>query len=172
MDHHLSPPYFTITGLFETHIKVRNLEQAIGFYRDVLGLELGFHERARGLALFWIRQRGQAMLGLWQVPEAEFVKSHFAFALPLEQMYGVCNTLERQGLAWRNFLNDDSGSLYVHAWMPAVSVYFADPDGNSLEFLAMLPDPPQLERGLVVWEEWEGLHARALNTKVKHKSSI
>jgi lactoylglutathione lyase len=155
-----NPSQITITGLFETHLKVRNLERAITFYRDVLGLELGYHESARGLALFWIGERGQAMLGLWQVPEAEFVTSHFAFTIPLEQMYGVCTALERQGIAWRNFLNDDSGSLYVHAWMPAVSVYFADPDGHSLEFLAMLPDPPQLERGLVLWEEWEVLHAR------------
>ncbi len=149
----------SITGLFETHLKVRNLERAIAFYRDILGLELGFYNSARGLALFWIGQRGQAMLGLWQVPETEFMTSHFAFTLPLEQMRGVCTALERQGLAWRNFLNDDSGSLYVHAWMPAVSVYFSDPDGNSLEFLAMLPDPPQLEWGLVLWEKWEGLHA-------------
>ena len=30
-------------------------------------------------------------------------------------------------------------------WIPAASVYFKDPDGHSLEFIAMLPEPPQPE---------------------------
>jgi len=29
----------------------------------------------------------------------------------------------------------------VLAWMPAVSVYFRDPDYNLLEFIMMLPGP-------------------------------
>jgi hypothetical protein len=34
----------------------------------------------------------------------------------------------------------------VLAWMPAVSLYFHDPDGNLLEFLAMLEDSACLIR--------------------------
>ena len=52
-----------ITGLFETHIKVRNLERAMTFYEDVIGLKLGTFEPNRGLAIYWII-KGQAMLGL------------------------------------------------------------------------------------------------------------
>lgn len=48
----------------------------------------------------------------------------------------------------------------VHCWMPAVSVYFSDPDGNSLEFIALLPDPPRPELGIVPWDEWERLNGR------------
>jgi hypothetical protein len=38
--------------------------------------------------------------------------------------------------------------------MPAVSIYFADPDGHELEFIAPLPDKPRPEIGVVSREEW------------------
>jgi lactoylglutathione lyase len=33
--------------------------------------------------------------------------------------------------------------------MPALSLYFNDPDGNLLEYLAMLPDDPRPDLGVV-----------------------
>ena len=45
----------------------------------------------------------------------------------------------------------------VFGWMPALAIYFDDPDGHSLEFIAMLPDPPRPEVGVVSWDEWQGL---------------
>jgi hypothetical protein len=44
--------------------------------------------------------------------------------------------------------------------MPAVSVYFTDPDGHSLEFISMLPDEAKPELGMVPWSEWEKMHGR------------
>jgi lactoylglutathione lyase len=38
--------------------------------------------------------------------------------------------------------------------MPAASLYFKDPDGNLLEYIAMLPDPPAPQRGVVAWSDW------------------
>jgi lactoylglutathione lyase len=38
--------------------------------------------------------------------------------------------------------------------MPAVSVYFADPDDHLLEYLAMLPDEPRPDIGVVTYSEW------------------
>jgi GNAT superfamily N-acetyltransferase len=38
--------------------------------------------------------------------------------------------------------------------MPAAAVYFRDPDGHLVEYLAMLPDLPRVERGIVSWSEW------------------
>ena len=149
-----------ISGLFETHIKVRNLERAMRFYEDVIGLELGTFEPDRRLAIYWII-KGQSMLGLREVPEDQWFKNHFAFTTNLENMRTVRETLEQHGLQWSNFLDDDSGSLHVFGWMPAVSVYFSDPDGNSLEILAMLPDDPKPELGVIAWERWEALHHRS-----------
>jgi hypothetical protein len=34
----------------------------------------------------------------------------------------------------------------VFPWMPAASVYFDDPDGHSLEYIALLPHPARPER--------------------------
>jgi lactoylglutathione lyase len=33
-------------------------------------------------------------------------------------------------------------------------VYFLDPDGHQLEFLAMLDAPPHPELGIVSWSDW------------------
>ena len=38
--------------------------------------------------------------------------------------------------------------------MPAAAVYFRDPDGHLLEYLAMLDGPPDPERGITTWSEW------------------
>ena len=45
----------------------------------------------------------------------------------------------------------------VLSWMPAASVYFDDPDGHSLEFIAMLVERPRPELGPVTWSEWRRL---------------
>jgi lactoylglutathione lyase len=43
----------------------------------------------------------------------------------------------------------------VFAWMPAASVFFDDPDGNLLEYIAMLDGRPRPELGLLSWSEWQ-----------------
>src|ERR1700756_626717 len=40
--------------------------------------------------------------------------------------------------------------------MRAASVLFHDPDGNRLEYICMLPDPPRPDAGVVPWSEWKG----------------
>ena len=42
--------------------------------------------------------------------------------------------------------------------MPAATVYFRDPDGNLLEYVAMLPDLPKPELGVLPWRMWELIH--------------
>jgi GNAT superfamily N-acetyltransferase len=44
----------------------------------------------------------------------------------------------------------------VVGWMPAAAVYFRDPDGHLIEYLAMLDAAPQPDRGIVPWSEWAG----------------
>jgi lactoylglutathione lyase len=38
--------------------------------------------------------------------------------------------------------------------MPAASVFFRDPDGHLLEYVAMLADVPRPEIGVVPYSEW------------------
>ena len=46
----------------------------------------------------------------------------------------------------------------VFAWMPAISIYFKDPDNHVLEFIAMLEGKPQPELGIMSYEEWTKLN--------------
>src|SRR6476659_2596389 len=54
-----------VQNLFETHLTVTDLDRAVEFYRDVLGLRLAHVVPARQAAFFWIGPAGTAMLGLW-----------------------------------------------------------------------------------------------------------
>ncbi|MGD9723192.1 MAG: VOC family protein [Pirellulales bacterium] len=144
-----------ITGLFETHINVSDLDRSIAFYRDTLGLELAHREAQRRVAFFWLGRRGEAMLGLWEKPPSEVVPQHFAFRATVDDIRrrSVAWLKERQ-VACRNFLDDGTERPMVFGWMPAISIYFDDPDGHLLELIAMLDDAPRPELGVVSWEDW------------------
>ena len=145
-----------INGLFETHINVTDLEGSIAFYTDVLGLELGRLDHHRRVAFLWIGGRGEAMLGLWEKPSSQVQPEHFAFRSTIKDVRNKSVAyLKRRNLPCRNFLDDGTERPMVFAWMPAISIYFRDPDGHSLEFIAMLPDEARPEIGVVSWEAWQ-----------------
>ena len=72
-----------ITGLFETHLFVEDLERSIHFYANTLELEQCFYEDKRRAAFFWIGKPKQAMLGLWEKRKNKltFGISHFNVTL-------------------------------------------------------------------------------------------
>jgi hypothetical protein len=43
----------------------------------------------------------------------------------------------------------------VFAWMPAISIYFDDPDGHSLEFIGILEGKSRPENGIISYERWK-----------------
>ena len=47
----------------------------------------------------------------------------------------------------------------VFARMPAIAIYFNDPDGHILEFIAILPGKPSSGLGVITYEEWCSLTA-------------
>ncbi len=148
-----------IDGLFETHINVSNLERSCAFYGDVLGLELALLEQERRIAFYWIGGRGEAMLGLWERPE-QVQQQHFAFRSSIEAIrQQSVPFLHARGLTGRDF-DDEKEEPFVFGWMPAIAIYFRDPDGHSLEFIAMLPDEPQPEVGRVSWAQWQVLQKK------------
>jgi catechol 2,3-dioxygenase-like lactoylglutathione lyase family enzyme len=149
-----------IEGLFETHLEVKNLELAREFYENTLGLKLAHFEQKRRIAFYTFGTSQAYMLGVWEKATHEWKRGHFAFRINPEKMLKVYEHLTGAGLKPRNFLDDDSGQLYVFPWLPAVSVYFEDLDGNSLEFLAMLPEPPRPDLALMNWEDWKLLKVK------------
>ena len=44
----------------------------------------------------------------------------------------------------------------VFCWMPAISIFFHDPDGHELEFIGVLPGDTQSEeeQRIVTYQEW------------------
>jgi len=147
-----------IHGLFEAHLTVRDLDRSISFYRDVLGLPLAHVIPARSVAFFWIGSPGQAMLGLWSIGTAPlFMRLHIAFETSLEQVIASIERLRDAGLSPRSGDGSPITEPVVLTWMPAVSVYFDDPDGHSLEFISMLSDRPRPELGMIAFSDWRRL---------------
>ena len=147
-----------IEGLFETHLEVTGLERARHFYENVLGLELAYFETKRRIAFYRFGKHQIYMLGVWEKPALEKRRGHFAFRVSPEVLLETRERLKNEGLNPRNFLEDDTDNLYVFPWLPAVSVYFQDLDGNSLEFLAMLPEAPRTDLELLTWDKWQEIH--------------
>jgi lactoylglutathione lyase len=62
--------------------------------------------------------------------------------------------LARAGITPLDFDGRPAAEPVVLAWMPAVSVYFHDPDGHLLELVAMLDEDPRPDRGVLSWSDW------------------
>ena len=145
-----------IKGLFETHINVTSLERSMKFYGEVLGLELGMYEEKRRVAFYWLGNRGEAMLGIWETQREQVLQQHFAFRCEVDDILNLSvKYLKERNLSFHNFLNDGTERPMVFAWMPAISIYFNDPDNHSLEFIAMLPGKPKPDLGIISFEEWK-----------------
>ncbi|AZN43515.1 VOC family protein [Paenibacillus albus] len=149
-----------IQNLYETHIQVQDLQASIAFYKD-LGLELSLVIEERRVAFFYIGKDRQ-LLGVWEVPAGtEVRKRHFAFGTDLENLEKSIEWLRAKGLSPVPVFGRDPVEPIVHTWMPAAAVYFNDPDGNELEFIAWLPDEPR-ELGYAPYlSEWQALHQKS-----------
>lgn len=144
-----------IKGLFETHLYVKDLERSVKFYKNVLGLEECHRDEKRNIVFFWVGAPQKFMLGIWQMPEAEVKPRHFAFECEPEWVLNnSVRFLHNKNLSCYNFLNDGPDRPMVFAWMPAVSIYFNDPDGHVLEFIGILDGTAKPELGVISYEDW------------------
>ncbi len=74
-------------SLFETHLNVGDLRRSVAFYSEVIGLELAHIDTARGIAFFWIGERGHSMLGLWAGSSSpNTMQLHIAFRVELQNL--------------------------------------------------------------------------------------
>ena len=115
-----------IRGLYEIAIHVRDLARSEVFYRDVLGLEVGLRDEGR--RWLFLRAGGDAGIVVLQENRGTWPAQHLAFTVAEAELDGAAAALRGQGLAVE-------GPVY-HAWVPARSVYFSDPDGHALELCA------------------------------------
>lgn len=148
-----------VQSLFEAHLPVTDLDRAVEFYRDVLRFQLAHIVPARRAAFFWIGPAGGAMLGLWEAGSGpQRMALHTAFRASIADVIAAPRVLQSAGITPLDFDGQRTEDPVVFAWMPAASVFFHDPDGHLLEYIAMLPHAPDPEQGIVPWRVWERTH--------------
>lgn len=145
----------TPSGLFEAHLTVADLDVSISFYRDRLGLELAHVVPSRQAVFFWVGSRGATMLGVWLGgPAPQKTTTHIAFAVTRDDVLAAPQALRLAGITPLDFDGLPTSEPVVLAWMPAAAIYFRDPDGHLLEYVAMLAEDPRPDGGVVRWHEW------------------
>jgi lactoylglutathione lyase len=148
----------TIRQLFETHLTVSDLKRSIDFYKNVVGLVLGFDASEHGVVFFWIGGSRRSMLGLWSLGITPLtplgLRLHLAFEVGLDDLWNAPKRLKAMGIKPLSLFGVETMEPTVISWMPAASIYFRDPDGHLLEYLAMLDEEPRADLGIIPWSEW------------------
>jgi lactoylglutathione lyase len=121
-----------ISGVYEIAVKVRDLERAEAFYRGVLGLDLGL--RAEERRWVFLRAGGLGGMVVLQEDAGEWPQQHFAFTVGEAALDRAVEELGRKGVPLHGPV--------THAWIPARSVYFRDPDGHDVELCAPIRGTP------------------------------
>jgi lactoylglutathione lyase len=115
-----------IEGIYEVAIRVKDLARSEAFYVGALGLEEGIRDTRRNW--LFLRAGGNAGMIVLQEDKGEWPPQHFAFTVDERNIEQAASALKQKGVK----VSDP----VFHDWMPAKSVYFADPDGNELELCA------------------------------------
>ena len=133
--------------LYETHIAVANTTTSQSFYTQIVGLEFAHRHLTRDIVFLWAGDRRRSMVGLWGPGTTygrDFHRSHLAFAVSLEELLTAGERLRRNGVSCQDFGGNQTDEPSVIGWMPSAQLYFSDPDGHLVEFIALLdgtPDP-------------------------------
>jgi len=123
--------------LYETHVPVTSTETSAKFYVDIVGLEFAYRDPGRDVVFLWIGT-GRATTTRGSHPHP----CHFAIALSLPDLLIAGKRLNSLGVSTHNFSGEETAEPSVIGWMPSAQLYFRDPDDHSLEFIALLDDPP------------------------------
>jgi catechol-2,3-dioxygenase len=115
-----------ILGVYEVVLRVRQLARAEKFYMEVLGLEVGLRIPERNM--LFLRAGGLGGMVVLQEDTGDWPTQHFALTVDEAEIERAANILRERGV-------EVEGPV-LHEWMPALSLYFTDPDGHDLELCA------------------------------------
>lgn len=134
--------------LYETHLPVASTEIAKNFYTQIVGLPFAYRDPDRDIVFLWAVSKEQGMIGLWG-PNTTYgwkdqiaQKRHVAFGVSFDQLLAAIKKLDKHGIETFGFGGAKTREPTVIGWMPSAQIYFRDPDGHALEFISILPDPP------------------------------
>jgi catechol-2,3-dioxygenase len=130
-----------VKGLGEVSILVKDLDAMQKFYEEVVGLEVlrrdesfvffkiaeGYGGHTQNLALFQAENRYLLENKSIELNPEQTTLHHIALNVALDDFESEKMRLEGLGL---------KVNATVHEWIHVRSMYFSDPEGNSLEFVA------------------------------------
>lgn len=130
-----------VKALGEVSIRVKDLDAMHRFYEEVVGLEVlgrednyvffkvagGYGGHPQVLALFTADSLDFLVRKSAELHPEESTLHHIALNVALEDLEGERQRLEGLGI---------NVNATVHAWLHVRSLYFPDPEGNLLEFVA------------------------------------
>ncbi len=136
--------------LYEAHLPVADTARSARFYEEVVGLSPAHRDRTRDIVFMWAGPGRSHMIGLWgpstaRGPAKMPGRHHVAFSVSLDELLAVGARLNSQGIVTRDFDGAETTEPSVIGWMPSAQLYFADPDGHALEYIALLEDAPDAE---------------------------
>ena len=128
-----------VKGIGEVSIRVKDLDKMRKFYEEVIGLEVirreedyvffkvaeGYGGHTQNLALFAATIPSETKSP--QLSPEGTTLHHIALNVALEDFESEKLRLEGLGL---------KVNATIHEWLHVRSLYFADPEGNTLEFVA------------------------------------
>lgn len=121
-----------LTELFQVNVPVRNIDRAVAFYRDVLGLPL--HARRDGLAFFSV---GSVRLLVERIAEEGGRYGHPGSILYLRvpDIHGAHAALIHRGVQFVEPPARVSVNAAVETWM----AFFDDGDWNTHAIVSQIP---------------------------------
>jgi catechol-2,3-dioxygenase len=130
-----------VKGLGEASIRVNDLAVMRDFYEEVVGLEVlrqeedfvffkiaeGYGGHSQNIALFDAANRSFLEAKSTELSPEQSTLHHIALNIALEDFESEKDRLQSLGLRVH---------ATEHPWIHIRSLYFADPEGNTLEFVA------------------------------------
>ncbi|WP_155112624.1 VOC family protein [Metabacillus mangrovi] len=148
-----------IKGLYEAHLPVSDMERWIHFYQK-LGLQTAYVSEK--VSFIWI-EKGKSWLGLWETEHVHLPYHpslrHIAFHVEAEEITAAKNWLKERGISVREafgFPPERQPLVLPNHPQAHACLYFQDPDGNSLEFIAPLRLDVEEDFEMMTLEEWYG----------------